>query len=658
MNYILSFFKGSLFKKNTWLLIGSTSIILGFFIFGYYEITTNPNIPLLIPAENAQWIRLREPTILKIRPKQQYKTIFLTHFNAKKSSDDVILAIQAMKYAEIYVDGKKIFMTDSNPSKWRNEYRFNINFGFNTGRHELKIMVFSQNSHPALLVYSKSIGLYTGEHWLASNDNKTWTAALPVNQTIFHPITYHFMRADRAFLSQLLFFIPIFMLFFIITYFYKEQHVTILKQLSILFIPSRVRWIFLFAMLFLAINNIGKIPINTGMDIHEHLEYIRYIESNLRLPLASEGWEMFHAPLFYIIAAILYKVLLLFLPQNDSLILLRVIPLFCGIAQVEICYRTMKLIYPDSLDLQILGTLIGGFLPMNLYMSQVVGNEPLAAFFISTTIYFTIQILKPTHLPTLRICLITGISLGLAIITKITALLLILPLGVFIPLNLYLGNGDPKKKINQQILKRMLWLFGIAFIVCGWYFLRNWFTIGKFIVFISSNISWWQDPGYRTLEQIFSFGISLYYPIYCSVAGFWDSLYSTLWMDGFLSAFYWPPWNYDLMLSSAWLSLFLSISILIGIVTVLLRPVQSLKRGILFALSCVFVFIGDIFYFFLTCPILSAAKATFALGLTPCIAILCVEGFRGMINNRAIRAIIYGIIFCWAIGSYFTYFVL
>jgi hypothetical protein len=129
-------------------------------------------------------------------------------------------------------------------------------------------------------------------------------------------------------------------------------------------------------------------------------------------------------------------------------------------------------------------------------------------------------------------------------------------------------------------------------------------------------------------------------------------------MDGFLSAFYWPPWNYDLMLSSAWLSLFLSISILTGIVTVLLRPVQSLKRGILFALSCVFVFIGAIFYFFLTCPILSAAKATFALGLTPCIAILCVEGFRGMINNRAIRAIIYGIIFCWAIGSYFTYFVL
>ena len=37
-----------------------------------------------------------------------------------------------------------------------------------------------------------------------------------------------------------------------------------------------------------------------------------------------------------------------------------------------------RTVFPGRNDLQIIGTAVGGFLPLNIYISQVVGNEPLS----------------------------------------------------------------------------------------------------------------------------------------------------------------------------------------------------------------------------------------------------------------------------------------
>jgi len=64
------------------------------------------------------------------------------------------------------------------------------------------------------------------------------------------------------------------------------------------------------------------------------------------------------------------KILDFFMSNLNAITLLRIIPMICGILQIEICYRTIKCIYPQRKDYLILGAVIGGFFPMNIYVSS------------------------------------------------------------------------------------------------------------------------------------------------------------------------------------------------------------------------------------------------------------------------------------------------
>ena len=80
----------------------------------------------------------------------------------------------------------------------------------------------------------------------------------------------------------------------------------------------------------------------------------------------------------------------------------------------------------------------------------------------------------------------------------------------------------------------------IALTVAGWYYLRNWIEMGRFFVGgwdAMRDIVWWQDPGYRTFRQCYIFGESIFYPVFSSIYGFWDAIYSSFWADGYLSAY-------------------------------------------------------------------------------------------------------------------------
>lgn len=649
--------KNFLLKKKTLVLIVFAAVACIFFIISFRQITGSQNIHLLISTKDAEWIRFREPTNLKAKPKQILTTHFKAYFETTDQINKAILAVRVMKTAAIYLNGKKISEVNADLSNWKKEYNYDLGPWLENGRHELRIIVKSHDSHPALIAHCREIGLYTSEHWQASSDGVAWTSALSVHQLILPEITYNFTRADLALFSQLKFFIPIFLLFSLLAYFSRNRSVSDLTPFAALATPSRFRLILLTAMTILAINNIGKIPLNVGMDIHGHIDYINHIIAYAHLPSASSGWQTFQAPLFYIIAALWSKILLIFMPPDDAMVYLRAIPLLCGIAQVEICYRTMKMLYPENPSVQIIGTCVGGLLPMNIYMSQVVGNEPLAAMFMSIAIYFVLKILRHQTVAPVRVFIGAGFFLGLAILTKVTAVLLVAPILTLIILTAWIKNTYLMAQVNRQIFCRALGMLVAAFIVCIWYFIRNWLAANTLIA-INTSIFWWQDPGYRTFNQVFSFGTSLFYPVYCSIAGFWDSLYSTMWMDGLLSAYNQPPWNYNFMLSGAWLSLLPAFAITLGLASMIFRPVRYLKQGSFIAAAGVLIFLAAIFYVFLTNPALSSAKATYALGLLPCLATLCAEGFRIMTAKKIIRPALYGLIACWAVASYCAYFVL
>src|SRR6185295_3749978 len=242
-------------------------------------------------------------------------------------------------------------------------------------------------------------------------------------------------------------------------------------------------------------------------------------------------------------------------------------------------------------------------------------------------------------------------------LTKVTPVLLLPVFAVLLILVL-------RQATWSTLASAFVRVYGVGFLVAGWYYLRNWWHLGR--PFVSGwaadrQITWWQSPGYRTLEDFYRFGSALGSPIYSGIAGFWDSLYSTFWLDGWLSSMIVydarPPWNYGWMIAGAWLAILPMAAIVVGAIVAFSRSDPPIARGIRFALGCVAIYLAAMLWHFLEMPAYSSGKATYSLGLTPCYAILAVAGFDRMTRHRFARAAVYGAFGCWAVASYFAYFV-
>ena len=171
-------------------------------------------------------------------------------------------------------------------------------------------------------------------------------------------------------------------------------------------------------------------------------------------------------------------------------------------------------------------------------------------------------------------------------------------------------------------------------------------------------VVWWQDPGFRTIEQFTNFGDSLLYPIFSSFKGVWDSLYSTIWMDGFISVYNLAPWNYNFMLSLSWLSIPLTLFLIIGFLIITVDMKRSCRDGRLFCIISIFLYLSAILYMFLTVPIYSTGKATYAVGLLPCLAVVCSEGAKPFLKTPFLRSVMAGVFAVWVVCSYCSFFVI
>jgi hypothetical protein len=168
-------------------------------------------------------------------------------------------------------------------------------------------------------------------------------------------------------------------------------------------------------------------------------------------------------------------------------------------------------------------------------------------------------------------------------------------------------------------------------------------------------VAWWQDPGYRTPASLYTFGRSVLYPTYAGLNGLWDSLYSSVWCDGFLSGIamgnYRPPWNYTLMSALALLSIIPTSAFLVG----LTRATRD--KCLALAAACVGVFVLAVIDLYLTLPVYSTVKATYLLALTPALAVLFGAGVEAAASARLPRALICAWMATWAVVSYATFFV-
>jgi hypothetical protein len=366
---------------------------------------------------------------------------------------------------------------------------------------------------------------------------------------------------------------------------------------------------------------------------------------------------MYQAPLHYVLSALLDRGLGL-LGATSTEHALRWIPLACGALQVEVAYRALRLAFPDREDVQCVGLWIAGLLPVNLYVSQFVGNEPLAGLASAIVALRCVRaIARPEETHPFREAAWIGLALGVALLSKMTAVIWIPLTGVAL-----IGGALARERKAGPAVARAGLAFGVAGLVAGWFYARNWIELGRPLVgnwdWKESNRIWWQDPGYRIPEHFTRFGRSLVQPVYSAVHGYWDAMYSTLWTEGLFSgSMSPPPWNLDWMLAGAWLGLPITSAILAGMLGAgrLTEPAGRVRR---FAVLAVLLHVLASLDFYLRLPIYSSAKATYLLGLLPCIAILAAAGFAPLLRRGWSRAAATAMLFVFGAASYAAYFVI
>jgi hypothetical protein len=619
----------------------------------------NPEVALLVDRGAGRWIIADEPFSLARRPDSEMTTSFGAGLRLERRVESAQIALAAFRTAGILVDGMEIALPAPGPRAWKEPLRATVG-PLAEGEHRIEVRVRNRNGPPALLLESAALGLATGPGWEARPEGaEVWAPARLASAERRPALVSALETAPEALRRLLPFHLLVVALVAGATW-------LISRPID----PARLRLVFLWAWALLAANNVLRIPEGIGFDTADHLDYIRWVAEKRSIPLATDGWQMFQSPLYYIISAPLLLALEGILgPITISGQLLRIIPLACGAAQVEVVYRVLRIVFPTRPDLQRLGLVAGSFLPMNIYMSQYVGNEPLAGLLSATAILCALRIDGGAPLGSFaRRLLALGAALGLALLAKATAALLVVPLAA------YAGLAAARAGSRARAAVAAALPLATACAIAAPYYARNWILLGKPFVGgwdASRGISWWQDPGYRMPDDLASFGAALVQPVHAAASSFWDGVHSTLFADGYLSSMIsaegLPPWNFGFLLSGALLSLLPAAAMLLGAALALGGCVLSdapsaderrawLRAGLLSAVT-IGIYLVAMADLFIALPVYSTVKASYMSGLTPCLAILAAAGLEPVARSRPARALAHGAVAAWAASAYLAYFV-
>lgn len=191
-----------------------------------------------------------------------------------------------------------------------------------------------------------------------------------------------------------------------------------------------------------------------------HFQYVAYVAQHWRLPVfegyEGVGYEAHQPPLYYFLAGI---VSLLTGGEGKAV---RLLSTLCSAGVVWLTWRIARLLFPTNFWLGVSATAFVAFLPMHIAIGSAVGNDALTNLLFASVLYaFALPIQANATHEGLRV----GVLMGLALLTKATAL-------VLIPL-VMLGFALRFWRSWRSMVYGWMVTFILAGVISGWWFVRN-----------------------------------------------------------------------------------------------------------------------------------------------------------------------------------------
>lgn len=623
--------------------------MIGAFI---YLCRYDPGINFLPPDHRASWILF--PTAVdggahRVAP---LDTIFRREVTLGQAPHKSVLRVRAAKQFQLKIND--LLISFEPRRDWKNIVTLDIDHALMAGQNTIEATVVNDDGPPALWLSLETdeLRIATDRSWIASMTGSAWRSA-ELARLARTPGRGNAVESSERMPVALARAWPLWLLFALAglivcagTRLALEKKWLTIDRLPLVSVTT----ITVFWLLFY-IHNAPILPLAVGFDVEAHLNYIKYLQLHHAMPPPTEGIEWHQAPLYYFISAILLSLFHLSPADTSAALILRGITMLSGIGQYLVVFATLRLMFAGRPLLQLVGTGLVAFLPMQLYLSHYPTNETLAGLLISASLYLTLRlVLKTTCNWWLYILL--GLLLGAALLTKVTAVLLLPCIAVTLALG-FSGELWPIR------LAKIGTVFAIATMSCSWHYIRI-ASYGSSLIGSSNPVPglfWWQDDGYRTIGYWFRLGESLLRPFYSVTYSFLDGLYSTMWGDGLCAGVpelsMRPPWNYQLMCAGYLLSLLPAALIIAGAGRALLKLLRTPRPGILLLAGLGLTMLLALIYYNLKVPCYSSTKAFYAIGASAPLAYFTVLGWQMITGGR--KSLQFGLgllLLVWAMNSY------
>jgi Flp pilus assembly protein TadD len=613
---------------------------------------TDPGINYLPRHRDADWIVFPAAVDARAHWHARLDATFRYEFILPHKPAAARLSLRALRRAELKVNGVSIPLPQNR--NWKNVSEIGVVEQLREGANVVEVRVFNHNGPPALwlVLRTDQLNVRTDENWETSFAGSSWRNAALASAAKIPGPGNPVGGGERTFDAATKIW-PLWILLIGIACAavilsranFKLFTSPLLERVVILLVSAI--WLFLFW------NNTRLLPFHAGFDSKDHLKYIDYIQQHWSLPSPSEGWEMYQPPLYYFIAAPILSFCKLSINDPGSVVVLRTLNAFLGLAQCVLVFLTLRLLLPAKTAL--VGLLLAAFLPMHLYLMHYVTNELLTATLATLTIYLCLRLLKK-ETPRAADFAFVGLALGATMLTKATGILLF-PIVIAA-----ICVGRRRTRPAFAIWLRSLGLLiATCLAVCGWYYARVWLRFGTPLLGnwdVASGFTWWQDSGYHTAADYLRFGRSLITPLFSGFAGFADGIYSTLWGDGLAggASSVSVPWNLRPMAAGYLWALVPAVLILVGASVAGVRFVRKPSAELFLFLAFAAIVALSLVFMSLKVPSYAQAKAFYGLSALMPLCFFGALGWETVTNTWTHSRFIIGtLLVVWALNSLATF---
>lgn len=562
------------------------------------------------------------------------------------------LVWRCLTNGEVFINGAIVPLPASYFDNWKITREADVSSLLRPGTNEISVVAVNQSGPPAISLSLEvdGVSLASDSSWDTSIAGSDWRKAEPA-ATIPPPEQgnelYLLDDAEGAFSRSR-------------GWLFLFAAIGIGGAVLLRFFPKAALAGLAAAWLVLLLHNIPLVPAALGFDAPDHLEYIKYIQQNHHLPKATDGFEMYHPPLYYILSARLLDLGGWKAFDPSGMMVLRFFNLAIGLGTLLLVFAGLRLIFPGHPRMAWAGATLAAFLPAQLCLLHYTTNETLSALFITASICIGLLVLRHER-PEPRWCALLGLTLGLALLTKSSAILvapLILGALAFqLCLRRERNVGVWLTTIGAPIL--------LSLALSGWHYWKLWRDFGSPLIAswdVKISKPWWLMRGFQTPDALFSFGQSLRHPYYSGLHSIWDGFYSTLWGDGLLGGRInlqsRPPWNYDCMTVGFLLALIPAIVVLTGLVRSLARSFRAANLPWILLIGLGWTFAFALLSLNLKLPYYGHSKAFFALPVLLAFCAFAALGFDYWFSRGPVaRFCLSAVLGFWLVNTYASFWI-